>query len=340
MNALTKFEKSLCNLIDYPLTYVHLRFNVVARSPVKLGGYQAGERLRDALAGVMLQAACPENPRRQKPDADHAAVCPICWLLAADANPGEVRRAYALAPPYPVLDIVRPGETFSFTLTLFGDGVRYLPFFVLAVPEMGRRGVGPGRGGFELISIEAVNPLTQEVEIVLKAGENVVYPPSGRVAWQDAGALVEEVEELAEGASLGIRFLSPTRLIEAKSLARVPDFRVFFGRLLERMDELNEQFGGGAKRGQEAVQQLYRLADQVRLVDMDVKWVELWGPSGRTGKRTPMGGFVGRAVYHNKDWGGLLPWLLFGQGVQVGKLAAKGNGVFQVEIPGIRFYWT
>jgi hypothetical protein len=44
-----------------------------------------------------------------------------------------------------------------------------------------------------------------------------------------------------------------------------------------------------------------------------------------------MGGLVGLAIYRSKHWDTLLPWLLLGQGVQVGKLTSKGNGVFQVE---------
>jgi hypothetical protein len=45
-----------------------------------------------------------------------------------------------------------------------------------------------------------------------------------------------------------------------------------------------------------------------------------------------MGGFVGTAVYRSRHWPELLPWLLFGQGVQVGKLAVKGNGIYQVKL--------
>jgi hypothetical protein len=52
-----------------------------------------------------------------------------------------------------------------------------------------------------------------------------------------------------------------------------------------------------------------------------------------------MGGFVGEALYRSKHWDALLPFLLLGQGVQVGKLTSKGNGVFQVEIDGRRGYW-
>jgi hypothetical protein len=324
-----------------PLTLTHLRFHLIARSPINLGGHQAGERLRDALASVMLRAICPETRRGQKPSPEHAAVCPACWLLAADVNPGEVRRVYSLVPPHPAVELVEPGERFSFVLTLFGQGFQYLPYFVLAVPEMGRVGVGPGRGRFDLESIQALNPLAGEVQAVLEAGENVVRVPDGRIDWETAltaaRALYPALEE--NGGNLSLQFLTPTRLIESRALVKTPDFGVFFQRLLQRIDQLAQQHAGDQRRSPEQIESLHALADRVRMVDAQMAWVDIWGPSGRTGNRTPLGGFVGSATYRARDWEPLLPWLLLGQGVQVGKVTVKGNGVFQIILPGIPGYW-
>ncbi len=317
------------------LPYLHLRFDLVARSSIKLGGYQAGERMRDALAQVMLQAVCPETMRREKPDPEHAANCPACWLLAAETDPGMVRRAYTLAPPLPLMDLAERGQEFSFVLTLFGQGYQFLPYFVLAVPQMGRLGVGPGRGQFELNAIWAMQPLAGEIHPVLLPGERVVHPPSA--------APDVDLSGLAAGippqADLRIRFLTPTRLIEDDRLVKVPDFGVFFRRLLERLDALRRQHWGAEPRPREEIEHLYALADGVRMVEVNTEWVDLWGPSGRTGGRTPMGGLVGTATYRAKDWTLLLPWLLLGQGTQVGKLAAKGNGVFELALPNRYGYW-
>ncbi|MEW5987707.1 MAG: hypothetical protein AB1791_13825, partial [Chloroflexota bacterium] len=124
------------------LTLTHLRFDLVARTAVHLGRYEAGERLRNALASVMLRATCPQTHRAAKPSPEHAAVCPACWLLAAEVDPGSVVRAYSLVPPLyqggrdwgigavhyqaspPLLlpanqGVVEAGQCFSFVLTLF-----------------------------------------------------------------------------------------------------------------------------------------------------------------------------------------------------------------------------
>lgn len=319
------------------LTFTHLRFHARAMSPIKLGGYQAGERLRDALAQVMLRAICPETKRAEKPSPEHAAVCPACWLLAADIDPGAVRRVYTLAGPQPPLDTLAPNQTFQFTITLFGEGFRFLPYFVLAASAMGDTGVGPGRGKFEIVTIHAINPLTGATHAILSEGEKIVRPQSLPIGWNKADVIAREFPSEAD---IRVRFLSPTRLIDSDSLVKAPDFGVFFRRLLERTDELSKQHNGGERRASEEVGELNQLADQVHLIEQSTQWIELWGPSGRTGRSTPMGGFVGFAVYRSKHWDKLLPWLLLGQGVQVGKLTAKGNGVFQVDLSGRTGYWV
>jgi hypothetical protein len=319
------------------LTFMHLRFKARARQPIRLGKYQGAERLRDALAQVMLRAVCPQTYRNQKPTSEHAAECPVCWLLAAETDPGTVRRVYSLVGSQPPLDMLEPGQEFHFTITLFGEGYRFLPYFVLAADAMGEVGIGPGRGKFNICSIEAVHPLRGVSEIVLAETERVVRTPKLTIDWQDA---CQKAEQLGSPNEIRLHFLSPTRLIEANALVKAPDFGVFFRRLLERMDDLARQHNGGGRRSPQELNQLYALADQVRLIDHSTRWVDLWGPSSRRGQSAPMGGFVGWAVYRARDWQPLLPWLILGQGVQVGKLTAKGNGVFEVGLKDVQAYWT
>ncbi len=314
------------------LTFTHLRFNLVAETRLTLNGYKAGHYLRGALGNRMLTATCPENPRRKAPTPQHAAVCPACWLLAADTDPGEVRRAYALTPPLPPRRFVEAGEHFSFGLTLFGEGLRFLPYFILAVPAVGKTGFGPGRGRFQLESITAHDPFSGHAMPVLAPGSNLVQVPAMPVGWEAARQAAQGLAaSLGNGAPLKIRFCTPTRLVESKKLVKTPDFGVFFRRLLERIDHLDQQFCGAPRRPRDEMQHLYALADRVRLVDAsDIRWVDLFGSSGRTGKREPLGGFVGTAVYRCEDWAPLLPYLLLGAAVQVGRHVVRGNGVVDV----------
>lgn len=313
------------------LNITQLRFDCTATTPLKLSEHKAGHYLRGAIGNVMLQSTCPETRRREKLTPEHAAVCPVCWLLAAEVDPGDVRRAYSLTPPLPALDLVQPGASFSFTLTLYGRGLEYLPYFVLAIPAVGRTGLGPGRGKFELDSIWALNPLTEEEKPVLLPGENIVHMPEATLTWDQVQPTLHRwLPALDADPRLDIRFLTPTRLIYDDALVKTPDFGVFFRRLLERIDHLEQQHAHGQPRPPGEIQALYQQADQVRLVDSDVTWIDYFGSSRRSHRRTPLSGFVGSATYRSGDWASLLPWLILGQGTQVGKHTVRGNGSFKI----------
>lgn len=321
------------------LQLTHLRFDLIARATVRLNKHMAGDYLRNGLASVILRATCSETHRAGKPRPEHAAVCPACWLLNAELDPGSVVRAYSLVPPQPAGDIINEGQSFSFVLTLYGDGFQFLPYLVLAVSELGRLGVGVGRGGFALNQITAFNPLRGLKEIVLQPGDTLVQVPTLHVNWDDVQETAGNLENSLED-ELPLHFLTPTRLEEGKRKLplKTPDFGVLFRRLLYRLDDLGRQFAGQERRPVAQVRALHQLADQVRLVESDVRWLELWNWSGRKQNRTPVGGFVGPALYSARHWKPLLPWLILGQATQVGKLTVKGNGVYHIAA-GAGRYW-
>ena len=329
------------------LQLTHLRFDCTATTPIKLGGHYAGNSLRNALANVMRHATCSESGRHgdRPPSSAHAATCPACWLLTSNLDPGTVVRAYAFVPPIPSKWELAPGDPFTFTLTLFGEGFKYLPYFVLAIAEMGQsEGVGPGRregnGRFVLDRITAVDPLRGDMQTLLQPGESLVTVPD---LFIDETAVVhisqQHLQHLSADNELTLQFLTPLRLEEKGKPCKMPDFSILFRRLLYRIDELNRQFAVQERRDPASVQHLHTLADQVRLIDAHTQWHNMWVHSGRKGRKTPLSGFTGSATYRAADWSPLLPWLLWGQAAQVGKSTVKGNGVYQLSGGDWPAYW-
>ena len=337
----------------FSLTTTHLRFVCQAMTPLRLEAdiFRAGSNLRGALGQVMLRSYCAGDAR----DPQHTATCPVHWLLAANEKPGEERRGYTLVPPLnnSSNDCLNRGEPFEFGLTLFGDAQQFLPYFILAVPEMGRLGIGPGRGKFELKRVWALNPLTGESECLFGDNGNVVRTPTlvvhHEMVRQNAQCWIAgfscaigaknrnpmhnaQTEIENQKSKIEIEFLTPMRLIDDQHTAKIPDFPTLFMRLLKRLDELDEQFAGGNGRVAEEVQHLRGLAQQVQLCEVNSRWVEVFSGSTRRGMSSPLSGFVGRAVFSapREVWDELLPWLLWGQLVQVGKATVKGNGVMQI----------
>ena len=313
---------------SFPLTYVRLRFHCQAETFLHLGGLRAGSNLRGALLGVMHRSTCDgdlSNPA-------HTDQCPVCWLTTSSERPGRERRGYVITPPLNNAECLAPGEAFDFHVTLFGDAIRYLPYFVLAVPEAGCAGVGIGRGRFALLSIMAEYP-KNEVRHVWKTGKAVVHLPEKPVNHSDvlSAAAQWAAQQKNQGGSLCIEYKTPLRLIAGDQLLKVPDFGAFFRHLLMRLDDLAVQQASSAPRLLHDRQHLWGLASRVRLMGNKTHWVEVSSGSSRTGQSTWISGLVGQACYSApvNIWQDLLPWILWGQVAQVGKDTVKGNGVFQ-----------
>ena len=147
-----------------PPLFTHLRLSARATTDVVLDGHHAGNNLRNAPCQRHSHDTLPRDPPPRLPTPEHAAVCPACWLLASETDPGSVVRAYSVIPPRHPRErrVSSPGSPFSFGLTLFGNGFQFLPYIVLAAAEIGRVGVGPGRrdgqGRFELVAIDSLQP--------------------------------------------------------------------------------------------------------------------------------------------------------------------------------------
>jgi hypothetical protein len=248
-----------------------------------------------------------------------------------------------------------PGQRFAFGLTLFARALNLFPYLVVAMPLMGQAGLGiplaenapahrqdwKRRGQFVLRRIDAINPLTGEVAPVMGEGQTMVQMPDVPVTAQDVEAISGEMLgrvangewRMANGEwRMEIRFWTPMRLVEQGKLVKRPWLGPLFRRLLERLDALRGEYAGLPPVPDR--ERLLAQADGVRLVRDFTQWIDLESGSRRLGRSTPVGGFVGSATYQadRETWQALLPCLLWGQEVHVGKSATKGDGWYELRI--------
>lgn len=320
-------------------TATHFRFEVEALTTLSLDEY-TGSTLRGALVQALQNSFCPA---RNLADVEHQAICPVCWLLSHESSPGDSRRPYAIEPLLGDRRTFDPGERFQFGLTLFGRAVNLFPYLVLAIPQMGRTGMGHKlddgrgrgrRGQFVLRQIEEVNPITQTHSTLMGESQQMVQTPSSLVTETQVGELSSQLAQrlaMQEGR-LGIYFLTPTRIIYDKQLVHRPHFRPLLQRLVERVYELQRTFGND-KGEPPAWNDLLALADQVDLIEDATYWWDLRGHSSRLGRAQEIGGYIGEAWYQAEAaiWDPLLPWLVWGMSTHVGKNAVKGSGWYTVD---------
>jgi hypothetical protein len=131
-----------------------------------------------------------------------------------------------------------------------------------------------------------------------------------------------------------VHFLTPMRIVSEGRLVHTPHFPPLFARLFDRLQALSTHYADGGLVPGDAKPGLMALADRVRLAGGEGTWREARSYSRRLGRSTPLGGFIGRVVYQAplQVWRPLLPYLLWGQSVHVGKSATRGDGWYELRI--------
>lgn len=321
--------------MTHTFTIHHLHFTVEAETTIEMGEFK-GSALRGAWQSHLRTLYCAQ---RDSTDPLHANLCPVCYLLSREADPSDNRRPYAFEPPLTVQTTFQPGERFAFGISIFGQAIQFLPYIVLSVQQMGQtQGLGrplhsgKRRGTFRLLQIEEVNPLTGAVGILFAEGNPMVQMPQHPVTAQQVSVASEQIARgMAERENqLTLEFLTPMRLVGGGRLVHQPEFVPLMARLVDRVSTLRAQFADTEPVSHAEKGNLLSLAETVTMVHDETQWWDVKGRSTRLGRAQPLGGFVGRATYRAEDWAPLLPWLLWGASVHVGKNAIKGGGWYRL----------
>jgi hypothetical protein len=195
---------------------------------------------------------------------------------------------------------------------------------------MGDIGVGRGRGRFKLLAIDEVHPLLDTSRTLMD--RRTVKQPTLQVT----PSVVHEVAEQLPKHAITLELLTPMRLTANDGLVRRIEPPVFIQRLIERCQNLAEHYAevpreeGPARSDWLAAQTaLLEAARQLRVGYDDTQWVEAFSGSRRTGRVSPIGGLIGRVRWEGA-LDSLLPWLLWGASLHVGKNAVKGSGYYRI----------
>jgi hypothetical protein len=307
------------------------RFTLAALDALELPPYK-GSTLRGGFGHVFKRTVCFQKDVQTCDTCLLKNNCPYGYLFEtsppADTEVlrtlSDVPLPFVIEPPLDNRTNYQPGDLLEFGLILVGRAINYLPYFVVVFRELGRMGIGQGRGKYVLQRIAAVQPLDR-VEALVYNGMDVV------VRDQDLSVGYAEVETRARGLPgdrVTIRFLTPTRLKHQGQYVRRPDFHVLIRAILRRVSSLSYfhcgQLWDADFRG------IIAAAEAVEATRLAVEWVDWERYSGRQKQRMNLGGFVGEVTYQG-DLGPFRPLLALGELVHVGKACVFGNGRYELE---------
>ena len=251
---------------------------------------------------------------------------------------------FVLLPPLEDDRIYEPGERLEFRLTLIGKAVDYLPYFIYTFEELGKMGLGTGRGKFALDEVRLLKGERCRVKgerDLIKAGEceERIYSGDEKIL-RDKGIppftlhLGPYTFDLSP-STLHLLFLTPTRLKFQGELTSDLKFHVLFRNLLRRIsllsyfhcgEELKVDFRG-----------LIAESEKVQKKESRLRWYDWERYSTRQEEKMKLGGFMGRIDFSG-DFAPFWGYLVLGEIVHVGKGSSFGLGKYEIlrdEIEGV-----
>ncbi len=296
----------------------HLELEAVDR--LRLPPYK-GSTFRGAFGNTFKRLVCVKRDLE-------CATCLIqrqCVYYYVFETPyqGEPARGYTfvphpfvIEPPEETREVYEPGEELRVGLVLVGKALDYLAYFIYAFEEMGRRGLGQGRGKAALRRVWAGERL------IYTAGEGRLdtdYPVC-------AGPHVVPAQE----DSVSLCLQTPTRLKNGGRLSGDLDFPLLVRSLLRRASDL-ARFHCGAELGVDYRDWIDR-AGRVRTAESYLRWHDWERYSHRQGAKMQMGGVVGEVSFAG-ELGPFLPLLSLGADLHVGKGTGFGLGRYEMRTP-------
>jgi len=299
-------------------------FSIISEERLLLPPFK-GSTLRGGFGSVFKRIICLERGG----DCSRCILKEKCvYLYIFETPPPEdakMMRKYpkaphpfVLTPPTDERSQYNKGDRLNFELLLIGNAIDYLPYFIFVFSELGKRGLGKGRGKFR---IDAVWSIKDGKKVKIFDGERgILTGKYDRISFN----LVDEGEKIKR---LRLNFITPTRIKFGGKYTDNVEFSIIFRNLLRRIsllsyfhcnEELDLDYKGMIKK-----------AEEVRTLEKDVRWVDIERYSTRQGTRMKIGGFVGEASYEG-ELSPFLPFLRLGEFVHLGKGTSFGLGKYRI----------
>ncbi len=293
--------------------------------------FQAGGRVSQSWGvtlrggfGAALRAVSCSQSRGDCRDCILAGRCPYGYVFETPVQPGAaVMRKYTHAPhpfvfglPDTLPQAVDAGASVEIGLTLIGRGNDYFPYFVLALQELGQRGLGRDQVRFDVVSADCAAD-SDGAEPALRGGKCAAC----------RGVSVPIRVGDAEVSRVAVEFASPVLVRHQGRPAREISFALLISNILRRADLLSA-FHGDGQLSLDAPA-LVRSAREVATADDRTHWSSRDRFSRRQNRTMPLEGLQGRLAFAGPI-GPFLPILQAGERIHVGRNTSFGLGKIRI----------
>ncbi len=233
---------------------------------------------------------------------------------------------FVIEPPLNEKTEFDKNDDLDFGLTLIGRAIDYLPYFIFTFDELGRIGLGKGRGKYLLKEVKNIikNNDTVEEFVIYKGNDKILNNKYKILSSKD---IINQTKKFSKKERIELQFITPTRIKYKNKLISELEFHILIRNLLRRIsllsyfhcnEELNINFKDVIEKSKEIIKE-----------DSNLTWYDWERYSYRQEERMSLGGFIGNVTFKGniKDY---LPLILLGQYTHVGKGTSFGLGKYKI----------
>lgn len=348
------------------------RFTISAKDHIRFPPYK-GAAFRGGFGYVFKRVVCVTRGK-QCDDCLLKQKCIYSYIFETPPPDNtEILRLYpkvphpfVIEPPVTEKQSFEPGEEFSFQLILIGKAIDYLPYFIYTFTELGKQGIGQGRGKYNIMQVEGIDLENESVQIYNHKTQTLTnhYPVIQAHQFNSQSLVPVSTQEMRiddkmrqrqstssrilqpyEGGDKGeviksdtiqwsynnkiitISFLTPLRLRFDGHITDKIEFHILIRNLLRRISSLS-YFHCGEKLGLD-FKGLIEKAKTVKQAVSDIEWFDWKRYSTRQEEWMALGGVIGTVSYEG-NMSDFMLFLKFGEYVHVGKGTSFGLGMYRI----------
>lgn len=239
----------------------------------------------------------------------------------------ELPRPFFIEPPLDDKRYYTTDDRIDLSIILIGRAIEYIPYFVFAINELGKIGIGKKQGKYQKRG-------KYEIKKIINIGKNTevcIYDGNSRINYKyliiDSNDLIHEASKF-NCHQIKLCFLTPTRIKYKGETTEYINFEIFIRNLFRRLSWLAE-IHCNEKWDLDWKGLINRANEQVITTHSDFRWYKWYRYSQKQKKRIEMGGFVGEISFKG-DLTEFLPYIKLGEYFHIGKGTVYGMGKYEI----------
>ena len=307
---------------NFKFAYFTIRLRVLSQIQLP---YFKGALIRGSFGKLFRRVVCMQK-NTDCPDCICRFKCPYAFIFESPRleNNGLWQAShephpFVFEPPFDDKRSYGPGEELSLGLLLVGEGIEYLPYFVLVFEDMGKVGIGPRRGRFKVI--ETVADDLNSGQTIFHGEERTFINHIPHIVLADLNHSKEQIKRLK------IDFVTPVRLQHRGKIADAVTFPMLIRAVMRRYSWLSSLYCDTLPDHPYA--DIVKQSSNIEVSKSRLSWRDLEHYSYRQKRIIRLGGLVG-SIFFEGDLEPYMPLLKLGEYLHIGKNTVFGLGKYRL----------